>query len=288
MRGTAAGRFGRWLGTVLAVGLMLLGGVIASGSALAGQPVVLSITTSVEDSGLLNVLLPLFEKRTGYTVKLMEVGTGHALALAGKGEADVCLVNSPETEKRYVAAGLLVNRRLVMHDEFLIVGPKEDPAKIRGLRGAAGALKRIAEAKATFVSRGGDSGTEQMEKRLWRAANVEPSGAWYLRAGQGMGATLVMASENRAYTLSDRGTYLAFSKHVQLIPLVENDRMLLNVYSVLEPNARKLPQVNRAGGKALADFLVSREAQEIIRRFGVEKFGEPLFFPDAGKREEDL
>ena len=210
------------------------------------------------------------------------------MALAGKGEGDVCLVNSPEAEKRYVADGLLVNRRLAMHDEFLIVGPKEDPAKIRGLRGAAGALKRIAEAKATFVSRGGDSGTEQMEKRLWREANVEPRGAWYLRAGQGMGATLVMASENRAYTLSDRGTYLAFSKHVQLIPLVENDRMLLNVYSVLEPNARKLPQVNRAGGKALADFLVSREAQEIIRRFGVEKFGEPLFFPDAGKREEEL
>ncbi|HSB68565.1 MAG TPA: substrate-binding domain-containing protein [Candidatus Methylomirabilis sp.] len=285
---TAAGRFALGLGMVLAVSLMLLGELIAPRASVGGQPVVLSITTSAEDSGLLNVLLPLFEKRTGHTVKLMEVGSGHALALAAKGETDVCLVNAPEAEKRYVADGLLVNRRLVMHDEFLIVGPKEDPAKIRGHRGAAEALKRIAEARATFVSRGGDSGTEQMEKKVWRAAHVEPSGAWYLRTGQGMGATLVIASEKRAYTLTDRGTYLAFSKHVQLVPMVERDRMLLNVYSVLESNARRFPQVNGAGGKALADFLVSGEAQEIIRRFGVEKFGEPLFFPDAGKREEDL
>ena len=264
------------------------GFLLTSASALAGQPVILSTTSSTQDSGLLDVLVRIFEKKTGYTVKTISVGTGQALALAARGEADVCLVHAPESEKKYVTDGLLLNRRLVMHNDFLIVGPAEDPAKIRGLKMAVDALKRIAEAKVTFVSRGDNSGTHQLEKRLWKEATLDPSGAWYLQAGQGMGATLAIASEKRAYTLTDRGTYLALRKRVQLEPLVERDRILLNIYSVMEANAAKFPRGNAAGGKAFADFMVSREAQEIIWIFGVDKFGEPPFFPDAGKREEDL
>jgi tungstate transport system substrate-binding protein len=220
------------------------------------------------------------------TVKTISVGKGQALALAAKGEADVCLVHAPDSEKKYVADGLLLNRRLVMHNDYILVGPAEDPARIKGLGSAADALTRIAEAKATFVSRGDNSGTHQLEKKLWKEAKQEPAGAWYLQAGQGMGATLGIASEKRAYTVTDRGTFLAFRKRVQLVNLVEKDRVLLNIYSVLEATAAKLPRVNAAGGKAFADFMVSREAQEVIKTFGVDKYGEPLFFPDAGKREE--
>jgi tungstate transport system substrate-binding protein len=263
-------------------------GLLAAGSAQAGQAVILSTTTSTQDSGLLDVLVPLFEKKMGYTVKTISVGTGQALALGAKGEADVCLVHAPDSEKKYVADGLLVNRRLVMHNDFLIVGPAGDPAKIQGMSSAVEAMRRLAEAKATFVSRGDNSGTHQLEKKLWQEAKVEPAGAWYLQAGQGMGATLGIASEKQGYTVTDRATFLAFKKRVQLIPLVERDRILLNIYSVLEPNPAKFPRLNAAGGKAFADFMVSKEIQEVIRTYGMDKFGEPLFFPDAGKREESL
>jgi tungstate transport system substrate-binding protein len=274
----------RFLLCVLVVGLALLG----RGPAWAGQAVILSTTTSTQDSGLLDVLVPIFEKQTGSTVKVISVGTGQALALAGKGEADVALVHAPDSEKKYVADGLLVNRRLVMHNDFLIVGPADDPAKIKGMKSAVEAMQRIAEAKGVFVSRGDNSGTHQLEKKLWQEAKVTPSGTWYLSAGQGMGATLGIGSEKKGYVLTDRATFLAFKKRVQLDPLVERDRILLNIYSVLEPNSGKFPRVNVAGGKAFADFMVSKEVQEIIRTFGVDKFGEPLFFPDAGKREESL
>jgi len=263
-------------------------GLLATVSAQAGQAVILSTTTSTQDSGLLDVLVPLFEKKTGYTVKTISVGTGQALALGAKGEADVCLVHAPDSEKKYVADGLLVNRRLVMHNDFLIAGPAGDPAKIQGMASAVEAMRRLAETKAIFVSRGDNSGTHQLEKKLWQEAKVEPAGAWYLQAGQGMGATLGIASEKQGYTVTDRATFLAFKKRVQLVPLVERDRILLNIYSVLEPNPAKFPRLNAAGGKAFADFMISKETQEIIRTYGVDKFGEPLFFPDAGKREESL
>jgi tungstate transport system substrate-binding protein len=286
---------GRMLTTIsrrtLVLGICLsvvFGGLLAMSSAWGGQAVILSTTTSTQDSGLLDVLVPLFEKQTGYTVKTISVGTGQALALAAKGEADVCLVHAPDSEKKYVADGLLVNRRLVMHNDFLIVGPAGDPAKIQGMTSAVQAVRQIAESKATFVSRGDNSGTEQLEKKLWQEAKVVPSGAWYLQAGQGMGATLGIASEKQGYTLTDRATFLAFKKRVQLVALVERDRILLNIYSVIEPNPAKFPRINIAGGKAFADFMVSKETQEIIRTYGVDKFGEPLFFPDAGKREESL
>lgn len=280
-----ASRGGIWAAAALGV---MVGGYGGPGPVLAAQAVILSTTTSTQDSGLLDVLVPMFEKKTGSTVKTISVGTGQALALGAKGEADVCLVHAPDSEKKYVADGLLLNRRLVMHNDFIIVGPAEDPARIKGLTGAVDGLKRIAESRATFVSRGDNSGTHQLELKLWKEAKVSPSGSWYLQAGQGMGATLGIASEKRAYAVTDRGTFLAFQKRVQLVKLVEKDRILLNIYSVLEANAAKFPRVNATGGKAFADFMVSREVQDAIKTFGVDKFGEPLFFPDAGKREEAL
>ena len=286
--GRAMRRGSRCAAVLAATLLLLLASFALPAAEAAGPAVILSTTTSTQDSGLLDVLVPLFEKQTGYQVKTISVGTGQALALGAKGEADVCLVHAPDSEKKYVADGLLLNRRLVMHNDFLIVGPAGDPAKIKGMPSAVDALRRVAETKATFVSRGDNSGTHQLEKKLWQEAKVQPAGAWYLQAGQGMGATLGIASEKQAYTLTDRATFLAFKKRVQLDPLVERDRILLNIYSVLEANAAKFPRVNAAGGKAFADFMVSKETQEVIRTFGVDKLGEPLFFPDAGKREESL
>ncbi len=273
------------------VGLMALGivqtGLIGNVRA-ASNTVILATTTSTQDSGLLDVLVPMFERQTGYVVKTISVGTGQALALGGRGEADVVLVHAPEAERKYVAEGTLVNRRLVMHNDFIIVGPEADPAQVRGLKRAIDAFRRIAEARAAFVSRGDNSGTNILEMRLWKQAGIEPSGDWYLQAGQGMGQTLGIASEKRAYTLTDRGTLLALVKRVQLAILVEKDPPLLNIYSVMEVNPSRFPKVNATGGKVFADFMVSPGAQAVIKSFGVERFGEPLFFPDAGRREEEI
>lgn len=284
----------RWARTILKrliVGLAVLGAVqVAPIRAVqaAGQNVILATTTSTQDSGLLDVLVPLFETRTGYVVKTVSVGTGQALALGGRGEADVVLVHAPEAEKRYVAEGTLINRQLVMHNDFIVVGPKEDLAQIRSVKKASAALRKIAEAKAAFVSRGDNSGTYQLERRLWKDGGLDPSGDWYLQSGQGMGQSLSIASEKRAYTLTDRGTFLALKKRLALDILVERDPLLLNIYSVMEVNPARFQKVNAAGGKAFADFIVSTETQAIIKGFGVEKFGEPLFYPDAGKREEEI
>ena len=282
---STASQCGIWATLAVAV---LLAGQAGARPVLAAQTVILATTTSAEDSGLLKVLVPLFEQQTGYTVKTLAVGSGRALEVAAKGEADVCLVYAPESEQQYVADGLLVNRRLVMHNDFLIVGPAEDPARIHGLHRAVAALTRIATSHSLFVSRGDNSGTAQLEQKLWKAATRTPRGEWYLPVRQGMAATLAIASAKRAYTLTDRGTYLAIRRRVHLEPLVKKDPVLLNLYHVLEVNADTFPQVNAAGGKAFADFLVAKETQEIIRTFGVEKFGRPLFFADAGKREEAL
>jgi len=272
--------------TCVAVGMVLT--LFAWNARAASKTVILTTTTSTQDSGLLDVLVPIFEKRTGYTVKTVSVGTGQALALGGRGEADVVLVHAPETEKKYLAEGSMVNRRLVMHNDFIVVGPLADPAKVRGLKKATDAFRRIAEARAIFLSRGDNSGTHILENNLWKQAGISPEGNWHLQSGQGMGQTLGIASEKQAYTLTDRGTYLAFKKRVALEILVERDRPLLNIYSVMKVNPSRFPKVNASGGKAFADFMVSAEAQAVIKTFGVEKFGEPLFFPDAGKREEEL
>ena len=250
--------------------------------------VILSTTTSTQDSGLLDVLIPLFEKQTGYGVKTVSVGTGQALALAAKGDADVALVHAPSLEKEYVAQGKLLNRRLVMYNDFVIIGPKEDPAKVRTTKTAVAALKAIERAKAGFVSRGDNSGTHVLEKSLWKAAGIEPKGPWYIESGQSMGATLSIASERNLYTLTDRGTFLALGKPLRLPVLVEGDRLLLNIYSVMEANPANSPRINAAGGKSFADFMVAPETQVLIRGFGVHKFGQSLFFPAAGKKEENL
>jgi tungstate transport system substrate-binding protein len=254
----------------------------------ASHTLILSTTTSTQDSGLLDVLVPLFERQTGYTVKTVSVGTGQALALAARGEADVILAHAPALEKKYVSEGKLRNRRLVMYNDFLIVGPERDPAYVAGEKRAAAAMKRIADAGARFVSRGDNSGTHLLEKELWTQAGVTPAAPWYIESGQGMGATLGVAEDRRAYTLTDRATYLAFARRVTLRIMVEHDRPLLNIYAVMEVNPANGPRVNAAGGKAFAEFMVSPETQQVIRTFGVEKFGQPLFVPIAGKRDEDF
>jgi tungstate transport system substrate-binding protein len=261
---------------------------VAHGADAGNRNVILSTTTSTQDSGLLDVLVPLFEKQTGYSVKTVSVGTGQALALAAKGDADVALVHAPSLEKKYVDEGKLLHRRLVMCNDFVIIGPKEDPAKIRQAKGAPGSLKAIEQSKASFVSRGDNSGTHVLEKALWKSAGIEPKGTWYIEAGQGMGATLNIANERNAYTITDRGTYLALGKRISLPILVEGDRELLNIYSVMEVNPANGPRINSAGGKAFADFMVAPETQKVIRNFGMEKFGQSLFVPVAGKKEEEL
>jgi tungstate transport system substrate-binding protein len=250
--------------------------------------VILSTTTSTQDSGLLDVLVPMFEKKSGMSVKTISVGTGQALALAARGEADVTLAHAPAVEKKYVAEGKMHNRRLVMYNDFVIIGPEDDPAKIKGLPKAVDALKKIAAAEARFVSRGDKSGTHTLELGLWKQAGVEPKSPWYIESGQGMGQTLGIANDRKAYTLTDRGTYLAFQKRISLPILVEKDRPLLNIYSVMEVNPANGPRVNAAGGKAFADFMLTPEVQGIIKTFGVDKYGQPLFVPVAGKKDEDF
>jgi tungstate transport system substrate-binding protein len=250
--------------------------------------VIVSTTTSTQDSGLLDVLVPMFERKSGLTVKTISVGTGQALALAARGEADVTLAHAPGLEKKYVSEGKMSNRRLVMYNDFVVIGPPDDPAKIKGLPKAVDALERIARSRSRFVSRGDKSGTHALELALWKQAGIEPKGAWYIESGQGMGQTLGIANDRRAYTLTDRATLLAFQKRVDLPILVEKDRPLLNIYSVMEVNPANGPRVNARGGRAFADFMLEPETQAVIESFGVEKYGQPLFVPVAGKKDEDL
>lgn len=267
----------------------LLLGLIAAVPAAGERPVViLSTTTSTQDSGLLDVLVPRFEKKTGYTVKPISVGTGQALALAARGEADVTLAHAPDLEKKYLAEGAFLNRRLVMYNDFVLVGPPDDPANVKPTGTAAHALKLIARHEAPFLSRGDNSGTHRLEQSLWTRAGIEPRGAWYIESGRGMGAALVIADDKRAYALTDRATYLAFRKRLELVVVLEGDKSLLNIYSVMEVNPANGPRVNASGGKAFADFLVSPEAQAVIRTFGVDTYGRPLFIPVAGMKEDDV
>lgn len=253
------------------------------------KTIILATTTSTQDSGLLDVLIPIFEKKTGYFVKTIAVGSGQAMAMGQKGEADVLLVHSPDAEKKFVAEGYGINRRIIMHNDFIIVGPPADPAKIKGLKSSTESFRKISVANALFLSRGDNSGTHAKEKTIWKAVGINPEGEkWYQQTGLGMGQTLNVAAEKKGYTLADRGTYLALKKNLGLDILVEGDAILLNIYHVIEVNPAKWPKVNAAGGKAFADFMVSKETQNIIKTFGVDKFGSPLFFPDAGKKEEEL
>jgi tungstate transport system substrate-binding protein len=255
------------------------------------KTVILATTTSTQDTGLLDVLIPAFEKKTGYFVKTISVGTGQALAMGSKGEADVLLVHAPAQEKKVVEEGFGIDRRLVMHNDFIVVGPPNDPAKIKGSKTTKEAFTKIFDAKALFLSRGDNSGTHTKEKGLWKAAGLNPDGQKsYQQTGLGMGDTLSVASEKGGYTLTDRGTWLALhdKKRLQLAIMVEGEPLLLNIYHVMEVNPAKWPKVNIAGAKAFGDFVVSKEGQEIIAKFGVDKFGAPLFVPDAGKKPESL
>ena len=274
--------------TFVFVALILAVAPAALAQAPASRTVILSTTTSTQDSGLLDVLVPLFEKNTGYSVKTISVGTGQALALAARGEADVTLCHAPALEKKYVAEGKMQDRRLVMYNDFLLVGPEADPAKIKGDTSVLDALKKVAAAGARFVSRGDKSGTHILEQRLWREAGVTPAAPWYIESGQGMGATLGIANDRQAYTLTDRATLLAFSKRVDLKAMVEHDKLLLNVYSVMEVNPANGPKVNTAGGKAFAAFMLAPETQAVIKTFGLDKYGQALFVPIAGKKDEDF
>ncbi len=275
--------------TILIMTSILAANVMSAQAAPKQKNIILATTTSTQDTGLLDVLIPIFEKQTGYFVKTIAVGSGQAMAMGQKGEADVLLVHSPDAEKKFVDEGFGVNRRLVMHNDFVIVGQGEDQAKIKNTKSAAGAFKLIAEAEVLFVSRGDNSGTHSQEKKLWKAAGINPEGQkWYQQTGLGMGQTLNVAAEKKGYTLADRGTYLAMKKNLGMDILVEGDAALLNIYHVMEVNIAKWPKVNDAGAKAFADFMLSKKTQIIIKSFGVDKYGSPLFFPDAGKKVEDL
>jgi tungstate transport system substrate-binding protein len=252
------------------------------------KDLILATTTSTQDSGLLDVLVPMFEQQTGYVVKTVAVGTGAALQMGQQGNADVLLVHAPASEIPLVQQGYVNDRRLVMHNDFIIVGPSSDPAGIKGTKTAVEAFKKISDSGAPFISRGDDSGTNKMELSLWQTANITPQGNWYSQSGQGMGATLKIASEKQAYTLTDRATYLANKSVLDLDILVQGDAALLNVYHVMVVNPAKFPKVNHAGAVAFADFITSPATQDVIAKFGVDKFGQPLFFPDATKTDADL
>ena len=246
--------------------------------------VLLATTTSTRDAGLLDSLLPVFEKQTGYQVKVIAVGSGEALELGRRGDADVVLAHAPAAERVLLDSGYFVRRRLVMHNVFLIVGPPDDPAHLRGMHNAVAALRLIYSLGMPFVSRGDHSGTHLRELELWRRAGVPaPAGTWYMESGQGMGQTLQMAEEKRAYLLTDIATYLAWRDRVSLVPLVQSDPALYNVYHVLELNAKNAPRINVEGGRALADFFVAPATQKLIGEFGRRRFRQSLFVPDAGK-----
>lgn len=242
---------------------------------------VLATTTSTQDSGLLDVLVPMFEKETGYMVKTIAVGTGKALEMGQNGEADVLLVHAPESEKPLVDSGVATNYQLVMHNDFILVGPKDDPAGIKGLATSVEALKKISESNAIFVSRGDDSGTQKKELGLWEKAGIKPSGTWYQETGQGMGATLKVASEKDGYTLTDRATYLALKDELNLDIMLEGEESLLNIYHVMQVNPEKFENINGEAGKAFVEFMIAPETQKVIGDFGVDEYGEQLFFPDA-------
>ncbi len=245
------------------------------------QRLILATTTSTQDSGLLDVLLPDFKAQYGVEVDVVAVGSGQAIALGQDGNADVLLVHSRASEDKFMAEGHGTRREDVMYNDFIVVGPEADPAGIKGLTAAA-AFARMAETQSTFVSRGDESGTHSKEKAIWKAAGIEPAGDWYVSAGQGMGAVLTMADEQQAYTLSDRATYLARTlEGTALKILVEGDSILFNPYGVIAVNPAKSTKINADLATKFIDWLISLPTQEKISQFGVDKFGAPLFTPDS-------
>lgn len=272
----------------------------ASGGATAASPspspepakiggsLILATTTSTQDSGLLDVLVPMFEKQTGVEVKVIAVGTGAALEMSARGDADVALTHALESEKKYVDSGDLVEGQLVMHNDFILVGPKGDPAKVKEAKDLDAAMQAIAST-GPFISRGDNSGTHTKELSLWKAAGVELSAVKNREeTGQGMGATLNVADQKRGYTLTDRATYLALKKNLSLEVVFEGAAPLLNIYHVYVVNPEKHTKVKAAQARAFVAFMVAPGTQQVIEEFGKAEFGESLFVPDAGKKVEDL
>lgn len=273
---------GQWLKQF--VRLSLLAGIsLATGTALADSDVVrLATTTSTENSGLLQDLLPRFHERTGLDVHVLAVGTGQALELGRRGDVDVVLVHAPPAEERFVDQGYGVNRRSVMYNDFVVVGPPSDPAAITAANDVGEALRRIAESESTFVSRGDDSGTHKKERSIWRDIGVTPQGRWYREAGQGMGKVLQIAGELHAYTLTDRGTWLAYHAKLPLQILNEGDPLLYNPYGIIAVNPERYKDINYIGAMQLIAWITSREAQHMISEYRVND--EPLFVPMAVKQ----
>lgn len=277
-----------WTRRRLVTAMLLLLVVLVQPSAVRSQEatpsagdVILATTTSTADTGLLDALAPVFLDATGLTLKPIAVGSGAALEMGERGEADVLLVHSPAAEEAFMAGGFGTERRTVMVNDFVIVGPAEDPAGIAEASDANDAMTRIANAQATFVSRGDDSGTHALERRLWEAAGIAPAGAWYTESGSGMGDTLNIAAERDGYSLTDRGTYLSLQDRLGLEVLVAGDPALLNVYHVILVNPENGRDIDEAAGRAFLEFLLLPETQELIGAFGVDEIGEPLFTPCA-------
>jgi tungstate transport system substrate-binding protein len=245
--------------------------------------IIISSTTSTEQSGLFGHLLPLFRGETGITARVVALGTGQALDVGRRGDADVVLVHDRAAEERFVAEGFSTHRRHVMFNDFVIIGPAADPARIAGLRDAPAALRRIAEARAPFISRGDRSGTHAAELRLWRIAGMEPAGGWYRAVGQGMGPALNMAAAQNAYLLADRATWLAFRNRQELRVLTQGDPRLFNQYGVMLVNPARHPHVKAADGQAFVDWITSPAGQAAIGSYRIH--GEPLFFPNAALPE---
>ena len=278
----------RIIGLVIFAASFLAGCGSAAQSSPENPEIILATTTSTYDSGLLDLLIPVFEEVSGYQVKTIAVGTGKALTMGEEGNADLLLVHAPSSELEFMNQGFGIDRRLIMHNDFVIVGPADDPAGIQGLTVPSEAFQKIADTAAIFVSRGDDSGTHKKELSIWSPVNQERDSAWYLESGQGMGATLRLASEKEGYTLTDRSNFLSLKESVALEILVEGDGALLNVYHTMVVNPERWDSINLAGAQALSDFFVSDEGQGLIQTFGVDTYGQPLFFPDAGKSEADL
>jgi tungstate transport system substrate-binding protein len=257
-------------------------------SAPTNKQVILATTTSTQDSGLLDFLLPIFHEQSDYIVKTIAVGTGKALKMAEEGNADVLLVHAPSAEKELMENGFGINRYLIMHNDFIIVGPPSDPTQIKAISSASRAFEKINNTQSTFVSRGDNSGTHKKESSYWQELGISPGSDWYIESGQGMGATLRIASEKSGYTLTDRATFLANQEALDLSILVEGDNSLLNVYHAIVVNPQKWPRVNFEGAEVLASFFISQEIQDLIGSFGVDQYGQPLFIPDADKTESDL
>lgn len=246
-----------------------------------GKVLRLATTTSTENAGLLQAILPVFEKDTGYEVHVIAVGTGKALRMGRDGDVDLVLVHAPPTEKQFVNNGYGVNRRQVMYNDFVIVGPKNDPANIKGMQDPVRALTTIAQHKARFVSRGDDSGTHKKERHLWHVAGITPQGTWYRQTGQGMGRVLQMSGELNAYTLTDRATWLAMRDKLPLAILAEGDPRLYNPYGIIAVNPARYPDANYAGAMALIHWITAKQGQQLIGQYRVQ--GEPLFTPMALK-----